>query len=161
MSDEALLDSEEFSEHKKKTVDDWLNSVDYSGLNDGTYVPSLFALDFVNMIKLINGAEGESHKTPVVHLKMLDKVVGKNHKVANLCHRGVAKTTLFFEYFIFYLALFNDIPGFGYLDSMIYVSDSMDNGVKSARKNIEFRYWNSDFLQEWFCLLYTSPSPRD
>jgi predicted phage terminase large subunit-like protein len=32
---------------------------------------------------------------------------------------------------------------------MIYVSDSMDNGVKSARKNIEFRYNNSEFLQEW------------
>ena len=32
---------------------------------------------------------------------------------------------------------------------MIYVSDSMDNGVKSARKNIEFRYNNSEFLQQW------------
>jgi hypothetical protein len=32
---------------------------------------------------------------------------------------------------------------------MIYVSDSMDNGVKSARNNIEFRYNNSEFLQEW------------
>jgi predicted phage terminase large subunit-like protein len=32
---------------------------------------------------------------------------------------------------------------------MIYVSDSMDNGVKSARKNIQFRYENSDFLKEW------------
>lgn len=149
MSDATILDAQDYLEHKKKTVDDLLNEVDYSQLNDGTYVPSLFALDFVNMIKLINGAEGESHKTPVVHLKMLDKVVGKNHKVANLCHRGVAKTTLFFEYFIFYLALFNEIPGFGYLDSMIYVSDSMDNGVKSARKNIEFRYYNSEFLQEW------------
>ncbi|MFP3324942.1 hypothetical protein R0K05_17890, partial [Planococcus sp. SIMBA_160] len=29
------------------------------------------------------------------------------------------------------------------------VSDSMDNGVKSARKNIELRYNNSEFLQEW------------
>ena len=89
---------------KKKTVDDWLNEVDYAKLNDGTYVPSQFALEFVNMIKLINGAEGESHKTPVVHLKMLDKIAGSNHKVANLCHRGVAKTTLFFEYLIYLLA---------------------------------------------------------
>src|SRR5690606_21572399 len=32
---------------------------------------------------------------------------------------------------------------------IIYVSYSMDNGVKSARKNIEFRYLNSEFLQEW------------
>lgn len=144
-----FLDSEEFAEVRKKTVDDWLNEVDYASLNDGTYKPSTFALMFVNMIKLINGNEGESHKTPVVHLKMLDKIPGDGQRIANLCHRGIAKTTLFFEYFIFYLAIFNDIPGFGHLDSMIYVSDSMDNGVKSARKNIEFRYYQSDFLQEW------------
>lgn len=144
-----FLDSKAFEEIKAKTVDEWLDEVDYHELNTGNYVPTNFSLEFVSVIKLINGKEGESHKTPVVHLKMLDKVVGKNHKVANLCHRGIAKTTLFFEYFIFYLAIFNHIPGFGELDSMIYVSDSMDNGVKSARKNIEFRYWNSEFLQEW------------
>lgn len=144
-----FLDSKAFEEIKSKSVDDWLNEVDYAGLNTGNYTPSKFALEFVSVIKLINGSEGESHKTPVVHLKMLDKIVGPNHKVANLCHRGIAKTTLFFEYLIFYLAIFTSIPGFGTLDSMIYVSDSMDNGVKSARKNIEFRYHASEFLQEW------------
>lgn len=131
------------------TVDEWLNSVDYATLNTDNYVPTRFALQFMNMIKLINGTEGESHKTPVVHLKMLDKMAGGSHKVANLCHRGIAKTTLFFEYLNFYLAIFQELPGFGELDSMIYVSDSMDNGVKSARKNIEFRYYNSPWLQEW------------
>jgi len=80
---------------------------------------------------------------------MLDKMVSDKRKVANLCHRGIAKTTLFFEYLNFYLAIFRELPNFGELDSMIYVSDSMDNGVKSARKNIEFRYYNSEFLQEY------------
>jgi len=54
-----------------------------------------------------------------------------------------------FEYLVLYVAVFGEIDGFGKIDGMIYVSDSMDNGVKSARKNIEFRYWNSEFLQEW------------
>ena len=133
----------------KKTVDDWLDEVNYTELNTGNYVPSPFALSYMNMIKLINGVDGESHKTPVVHLKMLDKMVSPVHRIANLCHRGIAKTTLFFEYLNFYVALFRELPNFGELDSMIYVSDSIDNGVKSARKNIEFRYYNSDFLQEW------------
>jgi predicted phage terminase large subunit-like protein len=53
------------------------------------------------------------------------------------------------EYLVLYLAVFGEIEGFGKVDGMIYVSDSMDNGVKSARKNIEFRYENSDFLKEW------------
>jgi predicted phage terminase large subunit-like protein len=135
--------------YEKQTVDQWLDAVDYSILNDGNYVPSTFALNFMNFIKLVNGAQGESHKTPVVHLKMLDKIGGKKERVANLCSRGLGKTTLMVEYLVLYLAVFGEIEGFGKVDGMIYVSDSMDNGVKSARKNIEFRYDNSDFLKEW------------
>ena len=144
-----LIDKDRFEASKKKTVDDWLDEVDYSYLNEGSYVPTQFALQFINFIKLVNGPQGESHKSPVVHMKMLDKLVSDKRKVANLCHRGIAKTTLFFEYLNFYLAVFRELPGFGEIDSMIYVSDSMDNGVKSARKNIEFRYHSSEFLQEY------------
>lgn len=133
----------------KKSLDEWLESVDYSYLNSGHYVPSKFALRFMNFIKLVNGVEGESHKTPVMHLAMLDKIEGKKERIVNLCHRGSGKTTLFMEYFNLYLGVFGDIDGFGKVPSMIYISDSMDNGVKSARKNIEFRWRNSEFLQEW------------
>lgn len=131
----------------KKDLDTWLDEVDYSSL-DG-YMPTEFALTFMNFIKLVNGGAGESHKTPPVHLKMLDKVVGQSDYVANLCFRGAAKTSIFMEYFCLFIGVFSIIPGFGKVEGMIYVSDSMDNGVKSARKNIEFRYNNSTFLQEW------------
>jgi len=133
----------------KKTLDQWLDEVDYASLNDSHYVPSEFALVYMNFIKLVNGSEGESHKTPPVHLKMLDKLSSSTANIANLCFRGASKTTLFFEYLVFYIAVFAELPGFGKLSSMIYVSDSMDNGVKSARKNVQFRYENSEFLQEW------------
>lgn len=133
----------------KKTLDEWLDSVDYTALNSGFYKPTKFALKFMNFIKLVNGTEGESHKTPVMHLAMLDKTTGRKKYTVNLVHRGGAKTTLFIEYFNLYLGLFGEIDGFGKLDGMIYVSDSMDNGVKSARKNIEFRWRNSEFLQDW------------
>ena len=133
----------------KQKLDEWLNQVSYSELNATTYMPTDFALTFMNFIKLVNGVEGESHKTPPVHLKMLDKVITPNSYIANLCFRGAAKTTLFMEYFTLYLAMFNYIPYLGKVEGMIYVSDSMDNGVKSARKNIQFRYDNSEFLQRW------------
>lgn len=133
----------------KKELDEWLNEVDYHDLNDGTYVPSEFALVFMNFIKLVNGKTGEANKTPPVHLKMLDKVVGDKDYIANLCFRGAAKTTLFFEYFVLFLAFYGYLPNFGPIDGLIYVSDSMENGVKSARKNVEFRYNNSEFLKEW------------
>lgn len=135
---------------KAPTVDDWLDRVDYSFLNDGAYVPSEFALNYVNFIKLVNGEQGESHPSPVVHMRMLDQLADpKSQQLANLCSRGLAKTTLFGEYLVLYIATFGQIEGFGEISGMIYVSDSMENGVKSLRKNIEFRYKNSEFLQYW------------
>ncbi|MCH9665500.1 MAG: hypothetical protein K0U41_06585 [Gammaproteobacteria bacterium] len=135
------------------TVDQHLDAVDYRYLNSkdpsGTgYTPSKFALAFVDTIKLINGAAGEEHPTPAVHLKMLDNIAGGKMRTVNLCARGLAKTTLMFEYLVLYLALFNEIPGFGKVESMIYIGDSMENGVKSGRKNIEERYNRSPFLQK-------------
>lgn len=133
----------------KQELDEWLDQVDYSVLNTPNYLPTEFALTFANFIKLVNGKEGESNKTPPVHLKMLDKMNTSEQYIANLCFRGAAKTTLFMEYLTLFIAMFGYLPGLGKVEGMIYISDSMDNGVKSARKNIEFRYNNSEFLQKW------------
>lgn len=133
----------------KQTVDEWLNQVDYVALNSATYVPSVFSVNYVNFIKLVNGEKGESNKTPVVHLRMLDELAGKKTRLANLCSRGIAKTTIFGEYLVLYIAVFGGIEGFGDITGMIYVSDSMENGAKSLRKNIEFRYNDSPWLQHW------------
>jgi len=132
----------------RQELDDWLDQVNYTRLIH-RYVPSEFALIFMNFIKLVNGGQGEDNKTPPVHLKMLDKVTSPAEKIANLCFRGSGKTTLFMEYLVLFIAFYGVLPNFGAVTGMIYVSDSMDNGVKSARKNIEFRYNNSDFLKEW------------
>lgn len=131
----------------KTTVDDRLNAVDFMAL--AQHKPTEFAIKFMNFIKLVNGEAGESHKTPVMHLAMLDKLAGKHRKIANLCFRGAAKTTLFMEYLVLYLAMFGVLPNFGIVTGMLYISDSMDNGVKSARNSIEFRYNSSEFLQYW------------
>lgn len=133
----------------KQSIDDWLNQVDYHYLNSTEYVPSEFSLTFMNFIKLVNGSVGESNKTPPVHLAMLDKITEGEQYIVNLCARGMAKTTLFMEYLTLYLAVFGELPGLGKVEGMIYVADSMENGAKNARKNIEFRYNNSDFLKEW------------
>ena len=128
-------------------VDDYLREVNYS--IDPNYVPSEFALEFVTFIKLVNGTEGEEHKTPVVHYHMLDTLTHNGARVANLCHRGIAKTSLFGEYLFLYLGMYQNIPGFGPVDLALYVSDSIENGVKNMRKNLEHRWNNSDFLQEY------------
>lgn len=133
----------------KKTLDQWLDEVDYHYLNSSDYMPSEFALTFMNFIKLVNGKEGESNKTPPVHLAMLDKLTSGKEYIVNVCSRGLGKTTLFIEYMVLYVAVFHQLPRLGEVEAMIYIADSMENGAKSARKNIEFRYNNSDFLKAW------------
>ncbi len=134
-------------EEKPLTVEQWLDSVDYSDRTD--YVASDFAMEFVTFIKLVNGAQGESHKTPVLHYRMLDQVAGPTPRIANMVHRGAAKTTVLGEYLFLYIAVYGSLPGFGEVPFAIYVSDSIDNGVKNMRKNLEFRRENSEFLMKY------------
>ena len=126
------------------TVEEYLNSTDYK--DDPYYVPSEFAIEFINFIKLVNGAEGEEHKSPVVHYKMLDTITEGGTRIVNLCHRGIAKTAVMGEYLFLYIAVYGELPGFGVISLAIYVSDSIENGVKNMRKNLEFRWGNSKFL---------------
>jgi phage terminase large subunit-like protein len=128
-------------------VEDYLNHTNYE--DDPSYVPSVFALEFVTFIKLVNGQQGEEHKTPIVHYKMLDTLTKGGTRIINLCHRGIAKTTVMGEYLFLYIATYGEIPGFGRVDLAIYVSDSIENGVKNMRKNLEFRWENSEFLRQW------------
>lgn len=128
-------------------VEDYLNATAYD--DDPNYVPSEFALEFVTFIKLVNGEQGEENKTPVVHYKMLDTLTDGGTRIINLCHRGIAKTTLMAEYLFLYIATYGEIPGFGRIDLGLYVSDSIENGVKNMRKNLEFRWENSDFLKQY------------
>ena len=136
-------------EEVTKTVVEYLNDISYETPVD--YVPSTFALKFVNFIKLVNGEKGEEHKTPLVHYYMLDQVVnrepGKN--IANLCSRGLAKTTLLAEYLFLYLAVYGELDGFGKVPYALYVSDSIENGVKKMRLRLERRVENSKFLREF------------
>ena len=130
-----------------KKVEDYLNATDYR--TDPNYVPSEFALEFVTFIKLVNGAKGEENLTPLVHYQMLDTLTENGQRVINLCHRGIAKSTLMGEYLFLYIATYGEIPGFGRINLAIYVSDSIENGVKNMRKSLEFRWENSEFLQQY------------
>lgn len=134
-------------EDQPKKVEDFLKELSYEV--PAEYVPSDFALEFVTFIKLVNGAEGEEHKTPLVHYYMLDTITHGGTRIINLCHRGIAKTTVMGEYLFLYIAVYGEIPGFGVVDLALYVSDSIENGVKNMRKNLEFRRDNSDFLKEY------------
>ena len=136
--------SEELDEYLENlTVEDYLNNVDYEFKG---YVPKAEALMFVNFIKEVNEGS-EENETPIIHLKMMDSVFNKDPMCAILVFRGAGKTTVFAEYLILFIAAFGYMPGFGDVNYLIYVTDSIENGVRNLRRNVEYRYENSDFLQ--------------
>ena len=58
-------------------------------------------------------------------------------------------TVVMGEMLILYLAVFNELPNLGKCNVIIYVADSMENGAKSLRTNVEARYNHSEFLQQY------------
>ena len=127
----------------KKSVEDYLDEVDYSWSG---YVPTIESLRYATFIQEVNGG-AEDNKTPIVHLAMMDKVFNKKKRSLVLCHRGLAKTTLFAEYLFLHIAAFGYLPGFGKVNLALYVTDSVENGVKNLRRNIEHRYSESEAMQ--------------
>ena len=130
-------------ENYAQTVEEYLNDVDYEFKG---YIPQKEALMFVNFIKEVNDG-AEEHETPIIHLKMMDSVFNDEPMCAILVFRGAGKTTVFAEYLILFIAAFGYMPGFGTVDFILYVTDSIENGVRNLRRNVEFRYQNSDFLK--------------
>ena len=130
-----------------KKVEEYLNEVDYG--DEDTYVPSEYALKFINFIKLVNGKEGEENKTPVVHFKLLDNVFSGKQRLAILCHRGYGKSTILSEYLPLYCAVFGKLENFGDISYMLFIGDSLENGCRNMRKNMENRYNQSEFLQKF------------
>ena len=150
--------------NKNTDLDEKLNNVDYSLLNKG-YIPTKFALHFIGFIKLVNGESGEENKSPIIHYDMLDQVYINNNKkhIQNqfISFRGSAKTTALHEYMFLYIAVYGGIPNFGKVNVAMYISDTIDNGVKSMRTNLEFRWRNSEFLQKYLPESYRDPLTGD
>lgn len=130
-----------------KSVEDYLNEIDYSEL--AHYVPSQFAINYINFVKIISAENPDMMTPPLLHYKMIDGLVTKKRRVVNLCSRGLAKTSLFGEILVLYLAVFRELPNLGEVNVVMYVADSMDNGAKNFRNNVQSRWERSAFLQKY------------
>ena len=131
-----------------KQLEERLLEVVYNALNT-SYIPSQFALEFLAFIKLVNGAGGEENSSPTIHMDMLDQIVSGHRDNLFVAARGTAKTTVLCEYMYLYIAVYGKLPEFGNINVAIYVSDTMDNGVKSMRQQLEFRYNKSVFMKQF------------
>lgn len=98
---------------------------------------------------MVNAGKDDIQISPLAHYKMADSLVTKKRLVANLCARGFGKTVVMGEMLVLYLAIFNILPILGKCNVIMYVADTMDNGAKSFRHNVESRYAHSDFLKKY------------
>lgn len=132
----------------KKSVEDYLREVDYKQMEQ-EYVPSDFALQYMNFVKMVNAGKDDIQTSPLFHYKMVESLGSKRNRIANLCLRGAGKTVVMGEMLVLYLGVFNELPNLGKCNVVIYVADSMENGAKSLRSNVEARYYHSEFLQKY------------
>lgn len=130
-----------------KSVQEYLDEVDYQKIEQ--YSPSEFAIGFVSFIKLIHGSDGIENETPIIHYKMLDSLVLGHRQIATMIFRGAGKSTLMAQYLFFYLAVFRELGDMKDLNYAVYVSDSIDNGVKVTRRGMQKMWENSEFLQNY------------
>jgi len=113
---------------KIKSVEDYLNNVSYDHTG---YVPKEASLSFMNFIKLINGSNNNLDKSPVTHYKLMDNVFSKKSRLAILCHRGFAKSTILTTYLPFYIAVYGKLDNFGVINYILAVMDSQEGGAKA------------------------------
>lgn len=58
-------------------------------------------------------------------------------------------TSVIHEYMFLYLACYGGIDGFEDVNVAMYVADTIDNGIKSMRQNLQYRWEHSQFLQKY------------
>lgn len=108
-----------------------------------TYIPSQEALKFISFIRACNVEENVS---PEIHYRLADKYFSKDKQVLIEAFRGSAKSTLM-EWFVIYAAVMGEVPGFGPVNFITFIGDSMDNGVKNFFRNVSGKIDQSDLLR--------------
>lgn len=145
------------------TVDKLLDHVD---VKLDWYIPSEEAMDFMNFFRLVLGEEPEN-ANPKAHYFLIDCIFKKDivepyFKVRNvdyeslkdyvlvLCTREFSKSVLLGTVLVLYIAAKGKLPGYGKVNYMLYVSDSMRNNVKTTMETIGAVYRESAYLREIF-----------
>lgn len=131
---------------EKHTVNEWLSLVDFN--NDASYVPSKESLQFIHFMKQVNVGFPQSHKTPILHYRVIDGMLDPYPNVANMLFRGSAKTTLC-EYLVLYVAVYGGLPikGLEEINLGIFLGDNA-KAVSQFGSNLEDKWSNSAFLRQ-------------
>lgn len=133
-------------------LDKMLDAVDYSKYYDKVkpYVPTPMAVELMDISRRIY-PEGMGYKSPPAHLEIYDAFAAPDQHSNIMAARGMAKSTttkmLIFQMAVYGYVLIGHDGKYFDLRFMMYVSDSIDNGVKTMKLDLESTYMNSPWLQ--------------
>ena len=130
---------------KRKKLSVLAKEVDY-GDSYKHYIPSTEAIEYIEIVKQIYGDSLEN-KTPIAHYMMFDELYAKIYSCI-VAARGMAKST-FVQNLFFYVAIMGKLPTVGKVKFMIYVSDTVENGVRTMTEAMRFTHENSEFLKKY------------
>lgn len=134
-------------------LDKMLDAVDYSKYynKQKPYIPTPMAIELMDISRRIY-PEGMGYKSPPAHLEIYDAFASPEQHSNIMAARGMAKSTttkmLIYQMAVYGYILVGANGEYFDLRFMMYVSDSIDNGVKTMKLDLESTYLNSPWLQE-------------
>lgn len=111
-------------------------------MNSG-YVPTAEAIKFIAFIRACNV---EDNANAEIHYKLADKYFSKDKQILIEAFRGSAKSSLM-EWLVLYIASMGTLPGFGKVNFIAFVGDSMENGTKNFFRNLAGKIDKSELLR--------------
>jgi len=149
----------------KFNIDEALNNMD---LKFGGYLPSRDAIEFFSLMRLVQGQDFEVENS-LMHYFLVDLVFGNikrhqypyskeiqdsirinNRKIAIMCSRGLAKSTVITAFLPIYLAIKGKMPNFGDVMFVVGFGDSQQAGAKVQANTIRDICEDSLFCKEYF-----------
>lgn len=113
------------------------------------YIPKKESLEFIAFIRAC-GVEDNANAE--IHYRLADKYFGKDKQVLIESFRGSAKSTLM-EWYILYIAVKGGLEGFGKVNFIAFIGDSMENGVKNMFRNLVGKIDKSPLLQQFLTIV--------
>lgn len=118
------------------------------------YIPKKASLEFIAFIR---ACAVEDNSNSEIHYRLADKYFGKDKQVLIESFRGSAKSTLM-EWYMLYIAVKGELDGFGKVNFIAFIGDSMENGVKNMFRNLIGKIDKSPLLQKYLTVVRKTDS---
>lgn len=153
------------STEKKFDIDAALDSINY---DFPWYQPSEEALEFFNLMRLVQGKDFE-FTTPKAHYFIVDVIFGNVKvnqfpysqevkdqinvnikRIAVMASRGLAKSSVVTAFLPVYLAIKGELPKYGKVYFMVAIAASAQGGGRVIAKSVQSLCQDSKFCQNYF-----------